>query len=80
LTLEPSTDTQFPVGAQLTVWNEGTGVLTINEGSGTTLYYMDGSGTVTDTAGGMTLAKGGFLTIIRKSTTVYLAMGAGGTA
>ena len=80
LTLEPSTDLEFPTGAQMSVWNEGAGTLTITEGAGTTLWYLDGTGSVVDTAGGMTLAQGGFLTIIRKNSATYLAMGAGGTA
>lgn len=76
LTLEDSGTTHFPVGAQMTVWNEGSGTLTINEGTGTTLYVMTGSAR-TDSAGGCTLGTGGYATIIRKSTTVYLIMGAG---
>jgi Putative phage tail protein len=78
LTLEPSTDQEFPIGAQMTVWNEGSGALTITEGTGDTLWYSDG-GAFTDVAGSMALAQGGYLTIIRKSATVWLAMGAGGT-
>ena len=76
LTLEPSTDTQFPVGAQLTIWNEGSGTLTITEGTGDTLYVLTGSA-VTDAAGSATMAQGGYATLIRKSTTVWLLMGAG---
>jgi hypothetical protein len=76
LTLEDSGTTHFPVGAQMTVWNEGSGTLTINEGTGTTLYVMTGSAR-TDSAGGCTLGTGGYATIIRKSTTIYLIMGAG---
>lgn len=76
LTLEDSGTTHFPVGAQMTVWNEGSGTLTINEGTGTTLYVMTGTAR-TDSAGGCTLGTGGYATIIRKSTTVYLIMGAG---
>jgi hypothetical protein len=76
LTLEDSGTTHFPVGAQMTIWNEGSGTLTIAEGTGTTLYVLTGSA-VTDSAGGCTLGQGGYATIIRKSTTVYLIMGAG---
>lgn len=79
LTLENSTGTNFPVGAQMTIWNEGSGTLTISEGTGTTLYLMTGSA-VTDTAGGCTMAQGGYATLIRKSSTVYLIMGSGLTA
>jgi len=76
LTLQANTVTTFPVGAQMTIWNEGTGTLTITEGSLTTLYVLTGSA-VTDAAGSATMAQGGYATLIRKSTTVYLLMGAG---
>ena len=79
LTLEPNTDTQFPVGGQMTVVNQGSGTLTINEGSGGQLFYGNGNGAFTDTAGGMTLAQGGYLTIIRKTTVIWWALGSGGT-
>jgi len=77
LTLEPSTDTQFPVGAQIAIWNRGaSGNMTVTEGTGTTLYVLTGSAT-TDAAGSATIAPGGYATLIRESTTVYLLMGAG---
>lgn len=79
LTLSNSTNTEFPVNGQMTVWNEGSGTLTINEGTGMTLYLLDGSA-VTDTAGGCTMGIGGYATIIKKSTTVWLIMGAGVSA
>ena len=79
LTLEASGSTAFPVGAQFTIWNEGAGVLSINEGSGDTLYLLTGAN-VTDTAGGCTMAQGGYATVIRKSATVWLIMGSGITA
>lgn len=76
LTLEASGSTNFPVGGQFTIWNEGTGTLTINEGSGDTLYVLTGSA-VTDSAGGCTMAEGGYATVIRKSAATWLIMGAG---
>lgn len=77
LTLEPSTDTQFPVGGQIAIWNRGaSGTMTVTEGSGTTLYVLTGSAS-TDAAGSATIAAGGYATLIRESTTVYLLMGAG---
>lgn len=77
LTLEPSTDTQFQVGAQLAIYNRAaSGTMTVTEGSGTTLYVLDGA-TVTDAAGSATIAAGGYATLIRESTTVYVLMGAG---
>jgi len=79
LTLEPSTDTEFPVGAQIAIWNRAaSGTMTVTEGSGTTLYVLDGSSS-TDAAGSATIAAGGYATLIRESTTVYVLMGAGVT-
>lgn len=77
LTLENSSATTFPVGAQMTIWNEGSGTLTITEGTTTTLYQLTGSGAPVDTTGGCTMGQGGYATLIRKSTTVYLIMGSG---
>jgi len=79
LTLEPSTDTQFPVGSQIAIYNRGTsGTMTVTEGSGTTLWVLDGS-SATDAAGSATIAAGGYATLIRESTTIYVLMGAGVT-
>jgi hypothetical protein len=77
LTLEPSTDTQFPVGSQIAIYNRGaSGIMTVTEGAGTTLYVLTGSAS-TDAAGSATIAAGGYATLIRESTTVYVLMGAG---
>jgi len=79
LTLEPSTDTQFPVGSQIAIYNRGaSGLMTVTEGTGTTLYVLDGSAS-TDAAGSATIAAGGYATLIRESTTIYVLMGAGVT-
>lgn len=79
-TLEASGVTTFEVGSNTTFINaNATGDITINEGTGTTLYLLDGSA-VTDTAGGCTLAGGGYATLYRHSATVYYIMGAGLTA
>jgi len=79
LTVEPSTDTQFPVGSQVAIYNRGaSGVMTVTEGTGTTLYVLDGSSS-TDAAGSATIAAGGYATLIRESTTIYVLMGAGVT-
>ena len=81
LTLEASTSTDFPVEGVTTVTNYGTsGDYTINEGTGTTLYYIEpGTGRV-DTAGGCTLGIGGVATIWRESTTTYYIWGSEITA
>jgi len=77
LTLEPSTDTQFQVGAQLAIYNAGaSGNLTVTEGSGTTLNVLTGTAKV-DAAGSATVGPGGYATLIRESATGYLLMGAG---
>ncbi len=77
LTLAASTNTDFPVLGVVTVLNAFTsGNLTINEGSGTTLYQLNGS-TRVDTAGGCTLGPGGVATVYRYSTTVYYIWGTG---
>ena len=77
LTLEASTSTDFPVQGVTTVMNAYTSTnYTITEGSGTTLYYLDGS-TRTDTAGGCTIGPGGVATIFRYSATIYYIWGSG---
>ena len=77
LTLGSSSDLDFPVQGVTTVINSFTsGNYTINEGAGTTLYYLDGS-TRTDTTGGCTLGPGGVATIWRESATVYYIWGSG---
>lgn len=77
LTLEANTGTDFPVHGVTTVINaQATGDYTINEGTGVTLYYQDGS-TRVDTAGGCTVGPGGVATIWRQSTTVYYIWGSG---
>lgn len=80
LTLEASSGTNFPVGAQLTIYNAGSsGNLTIADTATQTLYYMDGS-SVTDVAGSCTIAPGGYATLVRESTTISRIMGSGVTA
>ena len=78
LTLQEDSLETFPIGCSFDVWNESTGTLTITEGTDTTLFYMDGSA-ITDVAGSMTLAEGGYLRITRKASDTYIARGQGGT-
>jgi hypothetical protein len=81
LTLEASGVTTFDAGSTCAIINAHatTGDITVTEGAGTTLYYLDGS-TVTDTAGGCTVGPGGYATLYRHSATVYYIMGGGITA
>lgn len=77
LTLAASGDLDFPVEGLTNVVNAfGSGDYTITEGSGTTLFYLDGTA-FTDTAGGATLGPGGVATIYRFSSTVYYIWGSG---
>jgi hypothetical protein len=60
----------------VTVLNHGTGgSLTISDGA-EAMYIMDGSGTVTDSAG-FALAIGGCITIWRQGTSAFYVWGAG---
>jgi hypothetical protein len=79
ITLSDSTNTEFPVGGRIDVYNRGTNTITVSEGSSMTLYYLDGASS-TDTAGGCTIAAGGYASIIKESTTVWVIMGGGITA
>jgi hypothetical protein len=79
ITLSNSTNTEFPVGGRIDVYNRGTNTITVNEGTSMTLYYLSGSA-ATDTAGGCTIAAGGYASIIKESTTVWVIMGGGITA
>lgn len=80
LTLETSSTTNFPAGAQLTIVNAGSsGNLTITDQTTNTCYVLDGS-SKTDIAGTATIAPGGYATLIRISTTETWLMGSGITA
>jgi hypothetical protein len=79
ITLPSNSNTFFPVSSSFQIFKRGTGTITINEGSSTTLYYIESDGTVTDTAGGCTMQTG-VATVYRESTTVYLIWGINITA
>lgn len=81
LTLEASTVTTFEVGSTTAIINAHatTGNITVTEGTGTTLYVLDGT-TVADSLGSSTIAPGGYATLYRHSAAVYYLMGAGITA
>jgi len=81
MTLEDSGSSDFPVEGIVTVMNSFTsGDLTITEGTGTTLYYMDPTSGRVDTAGGCTVGPGGVATIRRAGTTTYYIWGSAITA
>ena len=73
VTLEDSGSVvQWPVGTAIQVINPGSGVITIAEGSGVTLFLDDG----TDTVGGATVTQG-VVTIFRQTTANYIIFGSG---
>lgn len=77
LTLAASGNLDFPIETLTTVLNAFTsGNYIVNEGSGTTLYVLDGS-TRVDSAGGITISPGGVVNIWRESATVYYCWGSG---
>ena len=82
ITLEDSTDEEFPVECSFQIINgdpTAPGTITITEGATTTLYYIEPDGTVTDTAGGCTMSSGA-ATVYRSATGVYFIWGSGITA
>lgn len=75
LTLEANTSTDFPVDAVTHLVCAGSGIYTVTEGTGVTLYYIEpGTGRV-DTTGGCTVGPGGVATIKRISSTEYEIFG-----
>jgi len=64
--------TNFPIYDSINIIAPGSGVITIAEGTGTTLFFDDGS----DTVGGCTIS-GGVATIFRASATDYIIWGSG---
>jgi hypothetical protein len=75
VTLEASSSTDFPVEGIVTLMNKNsTGNVTISEGTGTTLYHMDGVSR-TDSLGSLTLGPGGVCTIRRAAAGTYDAWG-----
>jgi hypothetical protein len=69
-------DADIPQGATFVIANRDTEDITIAEGVGVTLYWMDGGG-VTPPDGNLTLAEAGVCTVYKYSDTVYLAWGNG---
>jgi hypothetical protein len=67
--------TNHPVNSTFQIIAPGSGTITVNEGTSTTLYLEDG----TDTAGGCTMTQGA-ATVFRVSATEYIIVGSGITA
>ena len=77
LTLAASGDLDFPVGGLTTILNAFTsGNYIVNEGSGTTLYVLDGSTRIDAGALGF-IVPGGVANVWRESATVYYMWGSG---
>ena len=77
ITLPASTDGDVPTGAVFTIINGSTANnVTVTEGSGTTLFQLDGS-TKVDTAGGCTVGPGGFATLYKYTSAVWYIFGSG---
>lgn len=77
LLLETSSSFNFPVGAQLAIYNRNAaGNLTINDTATQTLYLLDGT-TSTDVGGSVIIGPGGYATLIRESADASVIMGAG---
>lgn len=73
-TLPASGDTVVPDGAIIDVTNLGAGNLTIAEGAGVTLTWLDGS---TGSTGNRTLAQWGIATLTKRSGTQWYIFGSG---
>lgn len=77
ITLEDSGFERFPLQSTFTIINAGSGTISVLEGTGDTLYYLDPGVAVTDTAGGATIAIGGFATVYRDTAGDWFIMGGG---
>lgn len=78
ITLEDSTSTEFDVNTPFQIVNAGSGTITVAEGTGDTLFVLDGTaGTVTDAAGSATLGTGAVATVQRTAAGTWLIWGSG---
>ncbi len=75
ITLEDSGFERFKVQSTFTIINAGSGTITVNEGSGDTLYYVDPGTGRTDTTGGCTIGPGGTATVYRDSAAIWYILG-----
>jgi len=78
ITLENSTGTGFDVNTPFQIVNAGSGTITVAEGTGDTLFVLDGTaGTVTDAAGSATIGTGGVATVQRTAAGTWIMWGSG---
>ena len=76
LTLAASSDLDFPVDGVTHIENgSAANNYNVDEGTGTTLYYLEPGAGLVDTTGGAVVGPGGSATIRRVSATVYHIMG-----
>lgn len=75
MTLEGSTTEDFPTYHCVHGINGGANDLTITEGSGVTLYYLEPGTGLVDTTGGCTVGPGGIVTIYRRNASTYWIWG-----
>ena len=73
--LEPNTQTRFINQSTFTIINAGAGTITVNEGTGDTLYFVDPGTGRTDTLGGCTIGPGGTATVYRDSDAIWYILG-----
>lgn len=78
ITLEDSGSLEFDVNTPFQIVNAGSGTITVAEGTGDTLFVLDGTaGTVTDAAGSATLGTGAVATVQRTAAGTWLIWGSG---
>ena len=72
LTIANNTSQSFQVGAAITIVNQGTGNITVAQGSGVTLYLAGNA-----TSGNRTVATFGMATIMKVATNTWFINGTG---
>lgn len=78
LTLEGSGGSDFPIGGVCTIINANdTGDISVDEGTGTTLYILDGSAVTEVTSNTATVAPGSVATLWREAAGIYYIFGNG---
>jgi hypothetical protein len=78
LATEDSGSLEFDVNTPFQIVNAGSGTITVAEGTGDTLFVLDGTaGTVTDAAGSATLGTGAVATVQRTAAGTWLIWGSG---
>lgn len=78
ITLEDSGSLEFDVNTPFQIVNAGSGVISVAEGTGDTLFVLDGTaGTVTDAAGSADIGTGGVATVQRTAAGTWIMWGSG---